>query len=242
MSPASSRERVKKLWFVRHCQGLHNIDDDFDIKDPHLTEKGRKNAATISNDAILREPLGSDQSKRAQLIVTSPLTRCIETAVIAFSDYDIPIVPCDLVQESYAGFRPCDTGKPKSDLEVDFGDTNVDFTDLAEDWFDIDPEISRYDHIREPALKKRLKEFIKWLDEREEERIIIVGHKGVFRRMFPMPHYPLFKNGEVRLYPIDFNQTIDFPIKLASMTRFKKTTDSFRKKVAPEEIIPIKVS
>merc|ERR1712218_448915 len=95
--------------------------------------------------------------------------------------------------------------------EMDFKDELIDFSSLAEEWYDIDPEISRYEETREPGLRKRLIQFMHWIRDRPEDRIIIVGHKGVFRRMFPMPEYPLFKNAEVRLYPVDCNN-ITFPV------------------------------
>mmetsp|Transcript_18517 Transcript_18517/g.22661 ORF Transcript_18517/g.22661 Transcript_18517/m.22661 type:complete len:256 (+) Transcript_18517:511-1278(+) len=230
--------RVKKLYFVRHCQGEHNIDDNFDLKDPELTAEGMRQAETISSDPLMKSVLGSDPTVRAEVIVSSPLTRCLQTAVAAFDGYNIPIVPCAHIQESYAGLRPCDTGKPKSELEIEFKDAYIDFSELDESWYDIDPEISRHEETREPFLRKRLLQFMEWLREREEERIVIVGHKGVFRRMFPMPEYPLFKNGEVRMYPIDFTNKITWPIQVAQDEKSMKkplNKPSFDKSVVEAE-------
>mmetsp|Transcript_5447 Transcript_5447/g.7116 ORF Transcript_5447/g.7116 Transcript_5447/m.7116 type:complete len:248 (+) Transcript_5447:283-1026(+) len=235
---------VKKLWFVRHCEGEHNIEENFDLKDPSLTAKGINQANRIASDILLKEALGSDPKKRAQLIVSSPLRRCLQTALVAFDGQEIPIVPCEHIQESYAGFRPCDTGKPKSELEVEFRGTNVDFDKLPEWWYDIDPEVSKHEHTREPALRNRLIRFMQWINEREEDRIIIVGHKGVFRRMFPQPKYSLFKNGEVRLYPIDFSKPLTFPITVHSLqTKCIKVQASRKESIpSPEKTLSIKVN
>jgi broad specificity phosphatase PhoE len=150
------------------------------------------------------------------------LRRCLQTSIAAFEGNGIPIVPCDLIQESYAGYRPCDTGKPKSELEREFKGIDIDFDELDEDWYDIDPKISEREDTREPALRARLIQFLRWVDSRPEERIIVVGHKGIFRRMFPLPDYPIFKNAEVRLYPIDFNKPLTFPVTLAQSSVYDK--------------------
>lgn len=87
--------RTKNLIFLRHCEstyqvkafGADNIQRNPAYADARLTERGKVQAAGLA----LRLGLGGF---RPQLIVSSPLTRCLETAALAFpADFDASARP-----------------------------------------------------------------------------------------------------------------------------------------------------
>jgi broad specificity phosphatase PhoE len=71
---------TKIIHFIRHAQGFHNINHEDDIFDAHLTEYGWKQAATVGQHI---DSLGS-LNFRCQAVVTSPLTRTLETTAGIF--------------------------------------------------------------------------------------------------------------------------------------------------------------
>jgi broad specificity phosphatase PhoE len=196
----------KQVWFVRHGEAEHNISDDFDCPDPALTETGKQQAHKVSRDTEsgLRYALyNKDKHNRPQLIITSPLRRTIQTTIAAFGDLrpSIPIICHPDIQETHAGERPCDTGTPTTGLIEEFGGGLIDFSSLQENWWDLDG----IEDGTEWALSKRFDRFTSWLSKRPEDRIIIVAHKGVFKRM----HRRVFKNCEVRKYILDGTTWVD---------------------------------
>ena len=83
-----------RFFFVRHGEGEHNALIDAgkaegdaakteagrDLLDPRLTARGREQAAA------LRARLQAEGGAAFELVVTSPLSRALETAQIAFGD------------------------------------------------------------------------------------------------------------------------------------------------------------
>ncbi|XP_045799347.1 phosphoglycerate mutase-like protein 1 isoform X2 [Trifolium pratense] len=79
--------RCKKLHLVRHAQGFHNVEGDknpdsyvsYDLFDASLTPLGWKQV-----DNLREHVKASGLSKRVQLVVVSPLSRTMQTAVGVF--------------------------------------------------------------------------------------------------------------------------------------------------------------
>jgi len=67
-----------KVYLVRHAEAVHNMLDDCTIHDPRLTQSGRDAAAKLNR--------ATEQNiqQTAELIVTSPLTRALQTTIIGF--------------------------------------------------------------------------------------------------------------------------------------------------------------
>lgn len=78
--------QTKTIHFIRHGQGFHNVAGHADHEeykneayfDAHLTEEGWKQAEALN--AHIRSTPGL----KVDLVVVSPLTRALETAVGAF--------------------------------------------------------------------------------------------------------------------------------------------------------------
>lgn len=88
----ASGERIQNVAFVRHGVAKHNILDDSgrrpDVRlieywDPPLLHHGKRQALEAGErlKTWWRTML---QGEQVELIVTSPLTRCLQTALLAF--------------------------------------------------------------------------------------------------------------------------------------------------------------
>ncbi|KAI0015944.1 histidine phosphatase superfamily [Xylariomycetidae sp. FL0641] len=98
---------------VRHAQGEHNAQNNEDIWDPHLTDTGKKQCEDFAKN------FGSMDNIR--YLVASPMHRTIDTCLrccppAAEKGCRVFLVP-DLIEN---GCRPCDTGRPREDVEKDF--------------------------------------------------------------------------------------------------------------------------
>jgi len=66
------------LHFVRHAQAEHNVAQDYTIPDGLLTQYGREQATNLNLLTI------QNIQQTAELIVTSPLTRTLQTTIVGF--------------------------------------------------------------------------------------------------------------------------------------------------------------
>ena len=89
----ASRRRVQRIAFIRHGVARHNLPDpltggrpnfeDPALTDPPLTREGKAMAIEAGERACMWwRTTGSGEE--IDLVVTSPLTRCIQTTVLGF--------------------------------------------------------------------------------------------------------------------------------------------------------------
>merc|ERR1711923_465478 len=86
------KEKIKVIHMVRHGEGTHNVKGTVNVEhfyrdpsnfDARLTEKGQKQCARLAQYVKSELPqLVNDVDDIA--VITSPLTRCIETALRSF--------------------------------------------------------------------------------------------------------------------------------------------------------------
>lgn len=184
-------ESSKVLYLVRHAQGTHNVNKEY-----------RK---TANRDASLT-PLGVSQcSKLADvtrdlqldLIISSPLTRTLQTATYSFPEALANGIPL-LAEESFRETvnYVCDCRRPVSFLRAAF--PNVDFSRLEHDE---DPIWARYEAIlgdsnaftghRESAdlasIADRCRVGFMLLAARPEKNIAVVSHNAFLTHVFNSP-------------------------------------------------------
>ena len=130
----AQKERIQKVAFVRHGIARHNLVDkttgrppnpeDPALFDPSLVFEGKKQA--LQAGELLRTWWQTTQlGERIELVLTSPLTRCIQTAMLGFlpgdcyvDDKPEPLFLCDeSIREAY-GMHYADRRRKKSLLEV----------------------------------------------------------------------------------------------------------------------------
>jgi len=117
---------VRILHFVRHAQGTHNVDQQYREArhhDARLTGFGEQQC-----EILARTPAAIEAQTSASLVVTSPLTRCVQTALLSFPDIakrsDVPCVALECIRET-CNFA-CDGRRERSSIAKDF--PGVDFT------------------------------------------------------------------------------------------------------------------
>ncbi|KAI1081824.1 phosphoglycerate mutase-like protein [Whalleya microplaca] len=188
-----------RLILTRHAQAEHNVDLDYSIADAPLTPLGKKQAASLATQI-------PDLQKEADLVVSSPLRRTLQTTYLGWGPATARLgglknVIC-LPEAQECNSLPCDTGSPREVLEADpeFAVFNLD--PLKPEW----TSKEGFWAPTEAALNNRAKWVRKFLRERPEKNIVLVSHGDILRRITADPTgistYP-WKNAEVRIFEFD---------------------------------------
>lgn len=157
---------------LRHAQSTFNVIYDRTEVDPldfdaRLSVDGRRQAEEA------RERLAAFE---ADLVVTTPLTRAIETASALFQGR-APILVEPLHREWQ--YNSCDVGRPASVLAAEF--PGLRFDHLPEKWWHLGEKDWRGVAVEPKELfLKRVASFAEWLDGRSEQRVVVVGHSTFF--------------------------------------------------------------
>ncbi len=179
------------VYLIRHGQSEFNAafnESRIDpmIFDAPLTDKGRTQAVAARE---LVADLGIKQ------VITSPLTRAIQTALCIF-DNIAPITVVDNHRELL--LHSCDVGRPPSELKRDF--PMLSFDHLADHWWHHDPQNHNNISVEpEAVFQRRIAEFETGLSQIEERPLAIVGHGNAFNAMIGR----MLDNCEIHLYQPD---------------------------------------
>ena len=171
----------KTIHFIRHAQSMHNArvlevpDEDIARRDPSLrdaplTALGLRQAQGLAAEVT--------QLREIELVITSPLTRAIQTTLNAFADHPARRIVEHRHREHQDSF--CDIGRAPEHLAADF--PMLRFDHLDNPWWQEAPEHDG-PYLREPLeeLARRVEVFVDWLQARPEQTIAVVGH-GTFLR------------------------------------------------------------
>lgn len=161
---------------IRHGQSTFNALQDVTGQDPMII------------DAPLT-PLGHQQAAergkalagaRYDLIISSPLTRAIQTARGIFGNNAPHVI--DPLHREWVNWS-CNIGRPAAELAVDFPD--LDFDHLEGNWWHVDGHVNENGIICEPheSLLQRVAAFQAMLASRREDRIAVIGHGDFFSRV-----------------------------------------------------------
>lgn len=158
----------KVVHLVRHAQGLHNLppEEENALKhDPDLTEQGKQDCL------VLRDSFPHQES--IDLLCASPMRRGIQTAHLVFKpviDRGLKILALPDAQEGWKD--PANTGTEEAQLKAEFGTEYVDWSLVHDGW-----QSKEGKNASDPAsLMARATRLLKWLYERPEQDIAIVGH------------------------------------------------------------------
>lgn len=217
------QERTKKIHFIRHAEGYHNVAtaeagnntilhrgeapaQEHRLWDARLTPKGIQQAHDL-RDYLAQRPSGGRSFTAFDLVVVSPLTRTLQTALNIFGkprqpgvpafldsglapggspersnnpDYKVP-APKMLVREECRerwGLYVCDGRRPIRDIMKEF--PGFDFSEIRHD------EDAFYTDEREPDEHccDRAIKFLEWLNKRPEKCIAVVTHSSFLRHLF----------------------------------------------------------
>ncbi|KAG8169073.1 hypothetical protein KVR01_001822 [Diaporthe batatas] len=178
---------------IRHAQALHNVDKNYEIPDPELSELGRQQCQQLKEN--LREKLPKDLD--VGLILVSPMRRTCETAMLALGDWaaerGIPIEANADWQENSA--KPCDTGSPVAAVAAEF--PAIDFSRVDPAYPDkTSPAGERYWYTRQHLLE-RAQSCLRDLRARPEKAVVVVSHSGFMRLALTGDWY---FNADYRIY------------------------------------------
>ncbi|KFA67974.1 hypothetical protein S40285_03559 [Stachybotrys chlorohalonatus IBT 40285] len=199
---------MSTIYVFRHAESEHNVSKDFSHRDPPLTPLGLSQAAAI--------PKSFPHSESITTILTSPLTRTVQTTLAAFSHILHTGAGARLVVDPNLQERsalPCDTGSDRGALEQSF--PGLDWAVLGEGaWFVKEGAYAADDAAvaaRAGLVRRRLKEIV---DQQAAGDVVVVTH-GVFMKFLvedetidlPKAGWKAFKigqeDGDVKLIPVD---------------------------------------
>ena len=197
---------TKILHVCRHAQGSHNVNQEYrniENLDARLTPEGyaqcEKLAQRLLSDDdwmnILHHP------REDLLVVSSPLTRCLQTTRLSFAPLlkktpHLPIVAHEAIRETVN--YNCDRRRTIAELTSEFNTNNpnvVDFSwietnhdDLWEKYADRLGTADDYTSHRESAelyrVAERGRQFFQWLSQRPETVVILCSHAAFLRCMW----------------------------------------------------------
>lgn len=198
---------IKNLYLIRHGQSLHNeLFHKIGVKafripatiDAPLTNEGHLQSIELGQ---------SWQNKNEiELVLVSPLTRTLDTAMNIFGDTDIPMVSEEFLREYPIGEDTCNKRSSLTLLKNKY--PRIDFNLIS------DQDTLWTSEYRETIdeLEQRLDKMVKYLQNRKEKNIAIVGHSSYFGQ-FKDNHIGYKENGDEDLkhcYPYEFILTHDY--------------------------------
>jgi glucosyl-3-phosphoglycerate phosphatase len=145
------------------------------IFDSPLTARGEKQACEIQAKFPFLQP---------QLVVSSPLTRALQTARLAFSRTPLVVRP-DLREQRHSS---CDIGQSGLTLLNRFSELGPQLADLPDQWWGpgSHTELHALGYVPHTLREKdeevcaRLHEVLQFIQARPEQRIVLVGHGVLF--------------------------------------------------------------
>jgi len=191
------QERCKRIFFIRHAEGTHNVaetESSYDPKedvlreensgmeywDAHLTPLGKEQCATLKASIRGDGVWGYHKPLNLDLVVVSPLTRCLQTAVLSLGDpceaQAPPFLATELCRERVADFM-CDGHRNKSELAAEFPGIDFSLLDTEED------ELFKTMKEDDTKCQARGRAFLQWLCGRPEIHIAVVCHSVFLKNM-----------------------------------------------------------
>lgn len=181
-----------KVYFIRHAEGQHNVEENYSIFDPQLTAKGIEQCSKAKDEL---NKINFDK------IYVSPLLRTIQTYLNIVQCKDVEI--CDLIREVVV--NPCDYRHSKVFLEKKYKILN--FENLN--------DTKNLNNVESNAMiEKRCNFFFEILENSSYKNILVVSHGEFLKQFLNRFHKKLeienvswFNNCEIRIGQL-FNNTL----------------------------------
>ncbi|KAK0614890.1 histidine phosphatase superfamily [Bombardia bombarda] len=183
-----------KVYLIRHAESAHNVSHDFNLRDPGLTPLGITQATALAS--TFPAPLSS-----IAVILTSPLSRTIETTLAAFgsitsnnanndNDEEVKLILDPDLQER--SDLPCDTGSDVAQLRNKF--PTLEFSDdvFKGEWYAKAGRFTADDEAvaaRAREVRTKIREIVKGIEAENDgsgasvgKRDVVVVTHGVFMK------------------------------------------------------------
>ena len=171
----------KTLYCIRHGTSLHNVNFPrmgrkayTEFHDTPLVDFGHLESLTFGK--------GWEEKNSIDLVVTSPLTRTLQTAKNIFvTRPHIPIIALDYLKEHPQSEELCNSRKDLSILKEEF--PYIDFSNITTNKDTMFQKKKRDYNIELDNLHKRIVEFKSWIKKRDESKIAVIGHSSFLGEM-----------------------------------------------------------
>ena len=171
--------KMKKIFCIRHGQGFHNTDFlkfgraayyDPERADPQLTKIGMNQSKYLNRTW--------EDLKNIDVVIVSPLTRCLQTATHIFKGCNVSMIACENAREFPMGQQYSNKRSKRSILMKEFPRVNFEDLETEEDtlW---DPD--NYETLHN--LTKRVCDVKKLLEKRSEKNIALVAHSTFLMKL-----------------------------------------------------------
>ena len=173
------------LYLLRHGESIANVTHTFASRklDLPLTDFGRKQVIEIA------EPLKKIGFTR---LYSSPLLRTRQTAEIIGKS-------CELKPIVTESLREIDVGELDGKC-IEEADRRKIYDEVISKWDDGQNDAGFQDGETLDVVKDRIKDFLKNLDDKNNERILVVGHGLLFMAfiwLFCNNRGPMFESGRI---------------------------------------------
>ncbi|KAK8492659.1 hypothetical protein V6N13_141322 [Hibiscus sabdariffa] len=176
--PYQWQKNCKILHLVRHGQAWHNLEGDSNreaLLAPHLFDAQLSPTGFTQVAELRKDVHTSGLLDKIELVITSPLSRAMQTAVGGFgleghkndgsdvSTLNTPKIMAVELCRDRLGVRPCDKRR-----KIDSEDDNVWNPNFRES---------------EEELGERVVELLKWIWTRPEKEIVVVSHGKILQQI-----------------------------------------------------------
>ncbi|KAK3682798.1 histidine phosphatase superfamily [Podospora appendiculata] len=219
------------LILVRHAQALHNVNYNYTLMDPVLSDLGVSQCDDLSKSLLSKIPHELDVG----LIVVSPMRRTIQTALLAFApliEKGVPVVADARWQENSAA--RCDTGSPLATLMAEF--PQVDFSQVDPVWPDKTTAAGAAYAYNRNAILTRGQSALRDLAARPEKAIIVVSHSSFLRQGLTGRW---FMNADYRIFDFEERTAGESDEDFILLKQWESTLTTGGLGWSKEEVVPI---
>ena len=168
---------MQNLYCIRHGTSLHNVMFHQigrraynEYRDTPLLEEGIHEALDLNKNW--------DKIDTMELVIVSPLSRTIETALNVFKHKSTPMISIDSIMEHPQAEEICNMRLPKEELIKKY--PNIDFSKLDSD----NDEMWDPDNIESiDSLLQRINKMYDFIETSNCKNIALVGHNSFISMM-----------------------------------------------------------
>ena len=199
------------IYCIRHGEATHNIDYkkygrstyiDKTKVDTKLTNKGINQAKTLGNTWY--ELTKTNPNNKIDLIITSPLSRCLQTTTHIFLNHTIaPIISLEGCREYPLGYEYCNKRTNLNILKEEY--KHINFSNIYSD-----EDLLWTEKKETPIeLRERVNKFKKKLnsiiEENNYKKIVVVSHSTFLRQFIYNEYDEIFEHELPHCIPIKYD-------------------------------------
>lgn len=206
------KNKVKPIIYcIRHGEATHNIDYikygrstyyDKTKMDTNLTNKGINQAKNLGKTWY--ELTEKNQTNKIDLIITSPLSRCLQTTTNIFlNNTNAPIISLEGCREYPLGAEYCNQRKKINILKKQYPHVNFSTIISNEDvlWTERKETVDELEE-RVIKFKKKLNSII---EENNYKKVVVVSHSTFLRQFIYDVVDEIFENELPHCTPIKYD-------------------------------------